>query len=73
MVRVPERQQPKTQAQFGGFPAEDIDGKTCRKRQVLADPGECGEAEKLAAVQSFYHAELADKSKGGDKRNAQKA
>jgi hypothetical protein len=66
MVRVPERQQPKAQAHSEGFPTKDIDEKTCRKRQVLGDPESAEKLEKLAAVGSFYHEELAGNSKAGD-------
>jgi hypothetical protein len=63
-VRVPERQQPKAQAHSEGFLTKDIDEKTCRKRQVLrqSERLRCREAEKLAAVGSLYHEELADKA-----------
>jgi hypothetical protein len=52
MVRVPERQQPKAQAHSEGFPAKDIDDKTCRKRQVLDHPES---AEKLKSSLPCSH------------------
>jgi hypothetical protein len=68
MVRVPERQQPKAQAHSEKFSTEDIDEKTCRKRQVLGDSESAEKLERLAAVRSFYHEELAGNSEAGDNR-----
>jgi hypothetical protein len=52
MVRVPERQQPKAQVHCEGFPAKDIDEKTCRKRQVL---GGSESAEKRKSSLPYGH------------------
>jgi hypothetical protein len=51
MVRVPERQQPKTQAHSEGFWSKEIDEKTCRKRQVLSQSeAENRDANKLKSL-----------------------